>query len=246
VEPTPTSEGKEERLCPYCGEKEERTLPKLPHDHDWGDWTVVVQPTPAAEGREERTCSICGEVESQAIAKLPPPDKPGSIASAAVAEIEDVIWTGGQIKPAIAVKLGGKVLKLGKDYTVTYGANRDVGKGFATVIGKGSFTGAKSVTFEIIPKKMKLKAAKAGKKKAKLTWRSAAKAQGITGYEIRYKDKKSKKWKLKRVKAKAKALTVKRLKKGKAYQFQIRAYKTVDGIVYEAPWSKTKTSKKVK
>jgi hypothetical protein len=246
VEPTPISEGKEERLCPYCGEKEERTLPKLPHDHDWGEWTVVVQPTPAAEGREERTCSICGEVESQAIAKLPPPDKPGSIASAAVAEIEDVIWTGGQIKPAVSVKLGGKALAQGKDYTVSYGANRDVGQGFATVTGKGSFTGAKSVTFEILPKTMKLKAAKAGKKRAKVTWKKASKAQGITGYEIRYKDKKSKTWKTKKAKAAAKALTVKKLKKGKAYQFQIRAYKAVGGEVYASPWSKTKKSKKVK
>jgi hypothetical protein len=246
VEPTPTSEGMEERTCPYCGAKEERTLPKLPHDHDWGEWTVVVQPTPTSEGREERTCPICGEVESQAIAKLPPPDKPGSIASAAVVQVADSVWTGRQIKPAVSVKLGGKALALGKDYTVSYGANKDVGRGFVTVTGKGSFTGAKSVTFKILPKTIKLKAAKAGKKRAKVTWKKASKAQGITGYEIRYKDKKSKKWKVKKAKAKAKAITVKKLKKGKAYQFQIRAYKAVGGEVYASPWSKTKKSKKIK
>jgi hypothetical protein len=175
-----------------------------------------------------------------------PPSQPGSIASAAVGQIADAVWTGRQIKPAVSVKLGSKALALGKDYTVSYGANKDIGRGFATVTGKGSFTGAKSVTFKILPKTIKLKAAKAGKKRAKVTWKKASKAQGITGYEIRYKDKKSKKWKVKKAKAKAKAITVKKLKKGKAYKFQIRAYKAVGGEVYASPWSKTKKSKKIK
>jgi hypothetical protein len=168
------------------------------------------------------------------------------VSSAAVPAIADTQWTGAQLKPAVSVTLGGKALKAGTDYTVSYGANKDIGKGTVTITGKGSYTGTKTASFKIVPKKMSLKSAKAGKKQVKAAWAKAAAAQKLTGYEIRYKDKKSKKWKTKTAKAKATSLTVKKLAKGKAYQFQIRAYKTVSGEKYYAPWSATKTSEKVK
>lgn len=41
-------------------------------------------------------------------------------------------------------------------------------------------------------------------------------------------------------------VTVKKLKKGKKYQFRVRSYVKVDGQKYYGKWSKVKTSKKVK
>ena len=39
-----------------------------------------------------------------------------------------------------------------KDYTVTYGANKNAGKGTITITGKGNYTGSKTYTFEITQK----------------------------------------------------------------------------------------------
>jgi hypothetical protein len=39
---------------------------------------------------------------------------------------------------------------------------------------------------------------------------------------------------------------VKKLKKGKRYDAQVRVYKTVKGVKYYSAWSKVKTSAKVK
>jgi hypothetical protein len=85
-----------------------------------------------------------------------------------------------------------------------------------------------------------------GKKQIKPTWAAAKAAQKITGYQIRYAVKGTSKWKTKNVSAKLKSLTIKKLKKSKAYQVQIRAYKKVSGKTYYGSWSKVKTSKKVK
>jgi hypothetical protein len=180
----------------------------------------------------------------------PPTDKTGinavSIASAQVAPVADKAWTGRQITPAPAVKLNGKTLKAGTDYTLSYGANEAIGKGSIKVTGKGSYAGTKTVTFKIVPKKIAKLKAKAGKKNIKLTWKKASKAQGIAGYQIQYRVKGNGKWKAKTVSAKKAALTLKGLKPGKAYQFKIRAYKPFGSEKYCSAWSKLLVSKKVK
>ena len=50
------------------------------------------------------------------------------------------------------VKAGSKVLKKGRDYTVSYKDNVNVGKATLTVKGKGKYTGKISKTFYIYPK----------------------------------------------------------------------------------------------
>ena len=73
-----------------------------------------------------------------------------SIASASVT-IADQAYTGKALTPAPTVKLDGKTLKQGTDYTVSYSNNTKVGEKTAkvTVNGKGSYTGTKSATFSI-------------------------------------------------------------------------------------------------
>jgi hypothetical protein len=46
--------------------------------------------------------------------------------------------------------------------------------------------------------------------------------------------------------AKAGKATVKKLGKGKVYQFQVRSFTTVSTVKYYSPWSATKASKQVK
>ncbi len=48
-----------------------------PHEHEFGEWTVVTPATETAEGLEERKCS-CGETESRKIDKIEKPATPPS------------------------------------------------------------------------------------------------------------------------------------------------------------------------
>lgn len=162
---------------------------------------------------------------------------------ALVASIKDQAQTGKQIKPTLSVKVGGKVLKKDKDYTVKYSPNKNVGLGYVTITAKGSYTGKKVVSFNIVPAKTVISKTTPSKKKLKVTWKKVA---GVTKYEIQYRVKGTKKWSVATASAKAKSVTLKRLKKGKAYQVQVRSYKTVSKVKYTSAWSKAKISKKIK
>jgi hypothetical protein len=95
-------------------------------------------------------------------------------------------------------------------------------------------------------KKISITKVKVGKKRIKITWKKAATAQNINGYQIRYKVKGASKWKTKTVSAKKQSLTIKKLKKGKKYQIKVRSYRTVNKVRQYGPWSKTKISGKIK
>jgi len=41
-----------------------------PHEHSWGEWTVVFHPDCVLEGLRERTCATCSETEQEAIPAL--------------------------------------------------------------------------------------------------------------------------------------------------------------------------------
>ena len=58
-------------------------------------------------------------------------------------------YDGTAKQPAVTVKLDGKTLIEGTDYTVTYSDNTNKGTASATVKGKGSYTGTVTKTFTI-------------------------------------------------------------------------------------------------
>ena len=58
-------------------------------------------------------------------------------------------FTGSAVKPTVTVKLDGKRLKKGTDYTVKYANNTKVGTATVTVTGKGDYTGTVSIDYEI-------------------------------------------------------------------------------------------------
>ena len=74
--------------------------------------------------------------------------KPASIATASV-EAAGQTYTGSALKPVPTVKLGGKTLTEGTDYTVAYSNNVKAGTATITITGKGGYTGTATGTFVI-------------------------------------------------------------------------------------------------
>ena len=99
-------------------------------------------------------------------------------------------------------------------------------------------------TLKIVPDAPKIKTIKAGKGSLKVRWRKLS-AKQSSGYEVRCATTKSMKKAVKKtVKgAKKSSLKVSKLKKGKKYYVQVRAYKKVGGKTYYSSWSKAKTVK---
>lgn len=68
-----------------------------------------------------------------------------------VSEIDDVEYTGADIKPDIIISNGNKTLKQGRDYEIYYYDNIDLGTGTVEIIGMGQYKGKKTVSFNIVP-----------------------------------------------------------------------------------------------
>lgn len=166
--------------------------------------------------------------------------------SKASVTIADAVWTGKQIKPT-KFTYNGKAYSISANAaSVKYGKNKDIGKGTITLTGKGDFTGTKTITFKIVPKKSSVSKIAVAKKQMKVTWKKVTAAQKITKYEVRFRVKGAAKWKTKAYAASASSATIKSLTKGKVYQVQVRSYKTVSGKKYYSAWSATKVSGKIK
>lgn len=65
-------------------------------------------------------------------------------------KISNKKYTGKAIKPEPTLKLDGKKLKLGTDYTLSYKNNKKVGKATLVIKGKGHYVGTKTVYFNIV------------------------------------------------------------------------------------------------
>lgn len=136
--------------------------------------------------------------------------------------IANKTYTGKQIKPGVTAKDGNIILKSGVDYTLSYGTNKNTGKAYVKIIGKGNYTGTITKYFYIVPKKPTVSIS-AGKSSFNIT----AKSTGADGYEILYSTTKNGNYKISRT-SKNK-VRVNRLVKGKKYYVKVRAYKVIDG-----------------
>lgn len=106
--------------------------------------TSVKKATLSKDGTKTVTCSTCKKVLSKTtIAKI----------TSVKLSKTTLTYTGKAQKPSVTVKNSkGKALKSGTDYTVSYKNNKAVGKATATVTFKGNYSGAKTLSFTIIPK----------------------------------------------------------------------------------------------
>ena len=193
----------------------------------------AVTPTPTATSKPTPTPT----------ASTAPTPAPGKVSlSKCKFTVKSQVYTGKALKPAVTVKYGGKTLKKGTDYTVTYSGNKAVGTATATVKGKGNYTGTKKVTFKILPPAVALSQLTAGSKSFTAKWKQG---KANTGYQLQYALKKNfsgaKTVTVK--KARTVSATVKSLQSGKTYYVRLRAYKTVSKKNYYSAWSKAKSVK---
>ena len=154
-----------------------------------------------------------------------------------VSRPKNSVYTGKSISRTVRVKSGNRVLKLNKDYTVRYTANKNCGKAGMEVTGKGSYTGKIKRYFVIVPKKAQIRKIKAGKKKAKVYVRKSPGKP--SGYQICWSAGK-KFSKPKSVSAARTAYWMRGLKRKKYYYVKVRAYKTINGKKYFGSYSPRK------
>lgn len=166
-----------------------------------------------------------------------------SISKAAVSAIANKAYTGKQLKPAVTVKVSGKTLKSGTDYTVAYKNNIKPGKATVTITGKGNYTGTKTATFMIVPKKATV--AKATSKKSgalTVTWKKDSTATGYQVIAAKNSKMTSGKKTANITKVSTASKTFTKLTKGKKYYAKVRAYKTIGGKKYYGALSSAKTA----
>lgn len=158
------------------------------------------------------------------------------ISSLKFGKLANKAYTGKAITPDVTIKDGDKKLVNGTDYTLSYEDNKNPGQATITVTGKGDYSGTQELTFNIVPKKVKVTSKKSGSQ-AVLSWK---KSTGAAGYEI-YSSVNSGKFK-KLTTSKGVQYTAK-LTAGKSYKFKVRPYITVDGTKVYGSWSNTVTVK---
>jgi len=64
-------------------------------------------------------------------------------------KVEDITFTGEEVKPNVVVKNGTVVLTLDEDYKISYKNNKNVGKATIIINGSGNYTGSKKIEFNI-------------------------------------------------------------------------------------------------
>ena len=147
-------------------------------------------------------------------------------------------YNGKTQKVTITVKDSEGNIIPSSSYTITGTSGKSVGKYTAKVTLKGNYTGSKTFTWYINPKKAGTPKVTAGKKKATV---KITKVTGAKGYEIQYAtNKKFTGAKKVYVTATSKKLT--KLKGGKTYYFRVRAY-GADKSKNAGAWSSAKAVK---
>lgn len=161
------------------------------------------------------------------------PDLPANVIT------KTVSYTGNACTTEVKITDGGRTLKKGTDYTLTYKNNTAIGTASVTIKGKGEYSGKQTLTFTIAPKKALLTATKSGAK-ITLKWNSV---KGAEKYVIYYCEKGSSKYKaLATVSGSKTSYSTSKLDKSKSYQFKIRSYAVSGGKKYYSIYSNIATT----
>ena len=115
--------------------------------HKSSGWIVDKAASIGVKGSKHKECTVCKKVletaEIPALSRI-------SISKASVTLSTSIYaYDGKAKKPGVTVKLNGKTLKNGTDYTVSYSNNTKVGTAKVTIKGKGNYTGSVSKTYSI-------------------------------------------------------------------------------------------------
>ena len=144
---TCTESGTQTRKCASCGKTETKTIPAKGHTSS--SWIIDKQPAVGVKGSKHKECTVChARLETATIPALAVTKQSISKASVTLST-STYAYDGKAKKPGVTVKLNGKTLKNGTDYTVSYSNNTKVGTAKVTITGKGNYTGSVSKTFKI-------------------------------------------------------------------------------------------------
>jgi hypothetical protein len=164
-----------------------------------------------------------------------------TVADSKVSGLEAKTYTGSKIYQSLTVKLDGKTLKKGTDYTLSYTNNINVGKAKVTIKGIGNYQGSRTLAFTIRPRATSITSLSGSSKAFTVKW--SKKTTQTTGYQIRYSTS-STFSSYKTVTITSNQTTSKKitgLTAKKRYYVKVRTYKTVDGTKYYSLFSAKKS-----
>lgn len=159
-----------------------------------------------------------------------------------VSVASSVSFTGSNITPSVTVKVAGRTLTSGTDYTVSYSNNKNVGTSNVYVYGKGNYSGSLSAKFDIVPAKQQIQKLETRYKGFYIDW---AQKGSATGYDVEYSVNSNMSGAVSKhlTANKPDTLTVSGLSGDKVYYVRVRSYKNVNGKVYYGAWSDVKSIK---
>lgn len=161
--------------------------------------------------------------------------KEGSLNNASVSvKYSAYTYTGSAITPdsrnganEFTVKLNGKTLTKGTDYTVSYKNNVNVGVATATFTGKGKYEGSKSLQFVVKPAQNAITSLTTASNKVTVKWNADNTA---TGYQIVYsKDSSFKTYHSTTVQGRTYVNLTTYPKNGETWYVKVRSFYTKDG-----------------
>ena len=133
--------------CSVCGAVIKTQTTITATGHKSSGWIVDKTASIGVKGSKHKECTVCKKVletaEIPALSRI-------SISKASVTlSTSTYAYDGKAKKPGVTVKLNGKTLKNGTDYTVSYSNNTKVGTATVKITGKGNYTGSVSKTYSI-------------------------------------------------------------------------------------------------
>ena len=165
-----------------------------------------------------------------------------AMAGGTVSVASSVSFTGSNITPSVTVKVAGRTLTSGTDYTVSYSNNKNVGTSNVYVYGKGNYSGSLSAKFDIVPAKQQIQKLETKYKGFYIDW---AQKGSATGYDVEYSVNANMSGAVSKhlTANKPDTLTVSGLSGDKTYYVRVRSYTNVNGKVYYGAWSDVKSIK---
>ena len=115
--------------------------------HKSSGWIVDKAASIGVKGSKHKECTVCKKVLETA--EIPALSRISISKASVILSTSTYAYDGKAKKPSVTVKLNGKTLKNGTDYTVSYSNNTKVGTAKVTITGKGSYTGLVSKTYSI-------------------------------------------------------------------------------------------------
>ena len=235
---TCTEDGVKAKTCANCNDKITESIPKTGHTSS--DWIIDKNAAINVKGSKHKECTVCKTVlETADIPALPMIN----IQSANVSvSTNSYVFDNIPKKPSVTVKIGGKALKNGSDYTVSYLNNTKVGTATVRITGKGDYTGTITRNFTINPAKQQIQKLETRYKGFYIDW---AQKGSATGYDVEYSVNANMNGAASRhlTANKPDTLTISGLTGDKTYYVRVRSYTNRNGKVYYGAWSDVKSIK---